>query len=257
MDDPEGTPAGVDQQLEKSISRITRSVPRLSRRAAGSVLKEARQRKAEGLLSEALAMQIRVQRALSDRYGVDDPFAVGALAQVGTTLFDLERWRTALDVYNQLERSYRQLNGPDDPRVIKVQVWKGLILGHLDQEEDAYDILVTAVTTAQEVLGEDSDELANYLTILARAQVRGGDRAQAEESIRQCLDIRSRILGGDDPLTIASLRDLARLLYEDGSVDEAKVLASSLLVRTTERFGLDHQKTQLARELLEQIERTP
>jgi eukaryotic-like serine/threonine-protein kinase len=249
-------PSAGDDPYDKTFRRIVKSPTRLSRRAAVSLLKEARSLKAEGRAVDALDLQMRVQRAISDRYGADDPFAVGIKEQVAATLFDLERWESALEVYRQLARTYRRLQGSKDPRYLKVQVWEGLILGHLERPDEALAILTDAVQASEDVLGEDSDELANYMTILARAEAQCGLNEAALESIRVCLDIRSRVLGEADPLTIASLRDLTRLLYEEGALDEAKILASSLVVRSTECYGPDHERTRQAGELLEQIDRT-
>lgn len=249
-------PYEVDYAEERWLQKVLRANPRASRRSAATLLRSAREQKARGEAAEALELQVRVLDALRERFGDDDELALGVLVQVATTAFELGWWEEAFDAYRQLEESYARIHGAEDPRTLKVQVWEGLALEHLDRAGEALRILDGAVSAAREVLGGDAEELAGYLTILARAQVRAGDPSGAEASIREGLDIRSRGLGEDDPRAIASLRDLARLRFDQGDLDEATVLAQSLVVRSTEQFGPDHERTVAARELLERIGRS-
>jgi tetratricopeptide (TPR) repeat protein len=60
---------------------------------------------------------------------------------------------------------------------------------------------------------------------------------QAEQLTRQGLEARRRVLGGDDPDTLASLTQLGRVLVARGQLDEAERCLDETLARIRQRMG--------------------
>ena len=60
-----------------------------------------------------------------------------------------------------------------------------------------------------------------------------GDLAAAEPFFRRALDIRERVLGGDHPLTLGTLDNLAKAMVELGRLDEAEPMSRRVLAATS------------------------
>lgn len=97
-------------------------------------------------------------------------------------------------------------------------------LGHLER---ALELHRRALEIRRADGGEDSVLAAESLNNLAGAEQ---DRTVAERDMREAVDIRERVLGHDDPLTIQSRINLARIVLSRNDLGAAE----SILVEATE-----------------------
>jgi hypothetical protein len=67
-----------------------------------------------------------------------------------------------------------------------------------------------------------------------------------------CVD-KFRSLGRNDPLTLASVNDLAGILYEIGDLVSAEAFYEGALIEKEQVFGPDHESTLLAVNNLAQV----
>ena len=89
---------------------------------------------------------------------------------------------------------------------------------------------------------------------LARSLIGDGHYAEAADLLRGAVEVRSRLLGPDDPETLTSLRNLASALVWSREFAEASIVARNFLAATARTQGPDDAKTQDARRLVQDID---
>ncbi len=70
-----------------------------------------------------------------------------------------------------------------------------------------------------------------------------GDHARAAELAGQAVEIRRRLRGGDDPLTLTAMSDQGRYLNAAGKFDQAELVLQEALAGRRRVLGNDHEKT--------------
>ena len=85
-------------------------------------------------------------------------------------------------------------------------------------------ILLEAVAAGREVWGQEHPYIARALTDLAIVLQQQGKLAEAEQSAREALVMRRKLLGKDDPETIATVECLIDVLTEGGKQSDVDSL---------------------------------
>ena len=88
-----------------------------------------------------------------------------------------------------------------------------------------------------------------------KALIKDGRHAEACDQLRNVVDIRSRLLGTDDPETLAALRNLASSLVWNGDYAEASIVARNVQAAMVRTHGSDHPDTLDAQRLVTDIDR--
>jgi hypothetical protein len=90
---------------------------------------------------------------------------------------------------------------------------------------------------------------------LAAVLIKDGEYAEAPELLRTAVDIRSRILGPDEPDTLIARRNLVSALVWTKDFAEASIVATNLAATSRRLNGPDHPDTVDAVRLVENIDR--
>jgi tetratricopeptide (TPR) repeat protein len=100
---------------------------------------------------------------------------------------------------------------------------------------------------ALKALDEEFDEQpllkAQLLHTMAEALVAVGLREAAMPPLVEALDIRRRLLGNDDPLTLNSIERMGELLWMNGEVDKVEPFAREVLDARRRILGDEHPDT--------------
>jgi hypothetical protein len=89
---------------------------------------------------------------------------------------------------------------------------------------------------------------------LAKSLIGEGQYAEASDLLRRAVEVRARLLGPDDPETLASLRNLASALVWSKEYAEASIVARNFLAATVRTQGSADAKTLDAERLVQDID---
>ncbi|MEJ2722343.1 MAG: tetratricopeptide repeat protein, partial [bacterium] len=93
-----------------------------------------------------------------------------------------------------------------------------------DRLEEADDLLLASASIAKADQEDESDLFADILMWRARIAVSLGRHAAARPLYEKSLDIKTALLGAEDPACIPSLTGLATIALIDGDFEEAETL---------------------------------
>ncbi len=125
---------------------------------------------------------------------------------------------------------------PDIGRIANAENRLGISLTNLGQLSEARRLLASALERRSATEGELSLNVAQVMHNLARAYGRAGDVDAAERAFRRSLEIKREIKSGDESV-LTSQRQLARLLVEQGRLDEGLQLAREALATYERIYG--------------------
>jgi len=189
----------------------------------------------------------------SVQLGSDHRLTLAAEARLAVTLLELKRPAEAKPLLAHVVQGLTAAQGPDDPTVLAASE-------RLADAELALGEFPAACHTLEEVVGHyerAGNELpaATAATTLAKALIRDGRHPEARDQLRNVVDVRSRLLGTDDPETLAALRNLASALVWNGDYAEASIVARNVQAAMERTHGADHADTLDAGRLVADIDR--
>jgi tetratricopeptide (TPR) repeat protein len=177
-----------------------------------------------------------------------------------------ENWPAASRVRQEILHLRRQRHGTDDWRTVDARIdlarlevvqkldkprraeltraenlsRRGMDLFGRRRATEAIASFQEAFQILQGVLGAESSELADLLTLQARCYSEMGDRARAEPAYRQALEIRRKILGESHPDFANSLNNLAMLYQDQGDYARAEPLLVQASAIDKQALGENH-----------------
>lgn len=134
--------------------------------------------------------------------------------------------------------------------------WIGCTQRNLGNLEESERLLVDAVRRYTLIGAGDSDACMKTTAHLATTLFELQRLREASHLQRHIVEVRSRMLGRDDPATLGSLRNLAVTLWSLGDTDEAREVAASVLDRSQRLYDQDDPRIQQAKELMNGLAET-
>jgi len=212
----------------------------------------AKRRDQVGDHERALGLRIHVLTKRREHLGDEHRQTLSAEYALSGTLLALGRPAEARPYVDHALECYVAELGPDDPASLAALERSARI--HLELGETAEGIL--KYQRAIDGFRTRDDEARAQRAGINQGRLLLGQEEYTEALavFRDLVDRQGRLLGTDDPATLASLRDLALTLARMGRLPEARVVAQNLVDGTTRVHGDDHPSTADAHELLARIE---
>jgi tetratricopeptide (TPR) repeat protein len=247
-----GTP---EEGLELAEQRLAKSLEKEGPNSGMSINameRVAKFRETVGSYEDALPLRQQVVDLRRKHLGREHQLTLAAEARLAVTFIELQR--------------------PSSAKPLLVHVLSGL---SANQQSDAQTVLAVTKRLAdvEFALGESEDarqlleqEMAHYdeqgeellacgvATKLAEGLIRTGQYAEAPDLLRKVVETRSRLLGPEDPETLASLRHLALALVWKNDLAEASIVARNLLATSLQLKGYDDPDTLAAGRLVKGID---
>lgn len=186
--------------------------------------------------------------------GADDLDTTSAEMRLASCLVRLGRPEEADPLLEHVVKVRTAEEGPGDAATMVAISLSANVARKLGRFEEARDLHLRTLAwlEANESVGSADIATAAMNTGHLLAEWREFD--QAAELYRRAFEIRTRVLGSDDPSTLSSERFLALVSYQNGRVDVARSLTEDALERLERTLGPDAVETTQARNLLSQIE---
>ena len=245
---PEEALALAERRLEKSLG----SQGPDSWRSINAMEAVAKFRERLGAFAEALPLRRQVLYLRKKHLGSDDQLTLAAEARLAVTLLELRRPGEAKPLFEHVLAGLAVNKGQEDLTLLAVRERLADTELAMGEAKEARALLRQTMDRYQ----ERGDELlaAGAAVNLARALIRDGEYAEAPELLRTVVEVRSRLLGPDDPETLSALRNLANSLVWTKEFPEASIVANNLHTRTLTLHGPDHGDTEAAERLATEIE---
>jgi tetratricopeptide (TPR) repeat protein len=210
-----------------------------------------------GRLDEALPLRREAAERLRVQLGPDEPSTLTAEGFEGLDLDRLGRSAEALPLFEHILTVRAESLGGNDALTLSAMEWLGCTQRNLGDLPASRRLLQDAVERYEENGTGETEDCMKATSHLASTLFQLDLRSEVCRLRRHIVEVRTRTLGPDDPATLRSLESLAVALWRVGELEEAGVTAGSLLRTRARLLGDDHADTQLARDMLAGIERTP
>jgi serine/threonine-protein kinase len=178
---------------------------------------------AESRFREALAMQGRLGREISERFRMMNNLATSLTHQGAPGKLD-----EAESLYREVLEKRKERYGPDDPDVASSLRHLGMLHYLRGDAEAAEPFLREALRIRRHVFGTEDTRVASACDLLGRVREALGDAAEAESLYDEALAIRRRRLGEDHVAVAQTRTNLARLLLPQAP-ETARVLLEQAL----------------------------
>ncbi len=212
----------------------------------------AKYREALGHYADALALRRQVVKRRRKELGRDHQLTLAAEARLAVTLIELERPDEAKPLLIHVRKGLSADKGADDPTVLAVTERLADAELAMGQAADAR-LLLRQVKAHYDERGDEV--LGSGVAIkLAKSLIGDGQYGEASELLRSAVEVRARLLGPDDPDTLASLRNLASGLVWSKEYAEASIVARNFLAATVRIEGREDAKTWDAERLVQDID---
>jgi tetratricopeptide (TPR) repeat protein len=247
-----GSPEKAIRITDSWLDRALRTYGPDSWKTVNTMEAAAKRRDGAGDHQSALGLRRQVLVKRREHLGPEHRQTLSAEYSLSATLLALDRPDEARPYVDHALECYVAEFGPDDPaslaaleRSARIQ----LLLGETAESVLKYRRAITGFRD------RGDEQRAQLTTInLGRLLLGRGDHEEALVVFRELVDTQGRLLGSDDPATLASLRDLALTLARMGRLREAKVVAENLAEGAARVHGDDHGSAKDARRLLDRIE---
>jgi len=212
----------------------------------------AKYREALGRHAEALPLRRKVLKGRRQELGPEHQLSLAAEARLAVTLIELDRPDRAKPLLVHVRSGLSAAKGTDDPTVLAVTERLADAELALGEAADGRRLL------AEVMAGHDqggNEVLGSGVAIkLAKSLIGDGLYPEASDLLRGAVEVRGRLLGPDDPETLASLRNLASALVWSKEYAEASIVARNFLAATVRTQGTEDAKTLDAERLVQDID---
>jgi hypothetical protein len=185
--------------------------------------------------------------------GTEHPLTLAAEARLGVTLMELERPGEAKPFLIHVRDGLASSRGADDLTFLAVTERLADVELALGESEGARELL--GVEMANYHARGDELLAAGVARKLAKVMVIRGEYPEAAELLRTVVTVRSRLLGTDDPETLAALRNYASALVWAKEYAEASIVARNVLAAEQRIKGPEHPDTLDTEHFVENIDR--
>jgi tetratricopeptide (TPR) repeat protein len=246
------TPA---RQLELAESRLAVCLEKRgpeSWRTVNAMEAVAKYREALGRYDEALPLRRQVVAGRRKELGPEHALSLAAEARLAVTLIELDRPDKAKALLVHVRSGLTAAQGPDDLTVLAVTERLADAELAMGEAEDARSLLSEVMARYDE---RGDEVLGSGVAIkLAKSLIGEGQYPEASDLLRRAVEVRARLLGPDDPETLASLRNLASALVWSKEYAEASIVARNFLAATVRTQGSANAKTLDAERLVQDID---
>ncbi len=143
----------------------------------------------------------------------------------------------ALVLADELYEHYLKSRGPRDELTLRMQGDRGALLAMFGQRERGLSEMRAALSTCREVLGPEHSRTTAAMRKLGEGLSRAGGFAEAEELVREYLELASKVRPPGDPEFLSAQASLARILLDLGRIEEAEARTRAVLETTTAVYG--------------------
>ena len=126
-----------------------------------------------------------------------------------------------------------------------------MILDALDRSRESRSIYERAITEYTRTFGPDDYKVAVAWHNLAGVERAEGNLQKAEEFARRAFILKQEILGAKHPETASSAMNLAFILFEMGSEDDARALVRGALAIFERTLAPEHPNLVRCRSFLD------
>jgi tetratricopeptide (TPR) repeat protein len=243
------------RQLELAEDRLATCLERRgpeSFRTVNAMEAVAKYREALGRYDESLPLRRQVVEGRRKELGPEHALSLAAEARLAVTLIELDRPDKAKALLVHVRSGLTAAQGPDDPTVLAVTERLADAELAMGEAADAR-ILLDEVMARYDERGDEV--LGSGVAIkLAKSLIGEGQYPEASDLLRRAVEVRARLLGPDDPETLASLRNLASALVWSKEYAEASIVARNFLAATVRTQGSADAKTLDAERLVQDID---
>ena len=173
-----------------------------------------------GRFDEALQLRNEVTSSLRLQLGDDDPRTLEAEEFQGFVLERLGRRPEALPLFEHVLSARTEALGRDDVATLLAMDHLGCIQRNLGNLQESRQLLQEAVDGYQSNGAAETEENMRVMSHLATTLFHLEQVSEACDLRKRIFDVRNRILGPDDPATLASLDSLVAMLQWIGEPDE-------------------------------------
>jgi tetratricopeptide (TPR) repeat protein len=244
------------ERLDLAQKRLAKSVERHgpdSWKSINAMEAVAKYREELGRYEDSLPLREQVHERRRKQLGSNDQLTLAAEARLAVTLIELKRPERAQPLLAHVHRRLAVGRSADDLTALAVTERLADAESALGNSEAAGGLLEEVLAAYQQ--GGHELLAAGIATKLAKNLIHAGRYADATELLRQVVEVRSRLLGPEEPETRAALRNLASSLVWTREFAEASIVAGNLLATTTRIQGAEHADTLDAERLVDNINR--
>ena len=182
-----------------------------------------------------------------------DEYRQTALGNLGSTLTNVDRLDEALGIYEEDLTTMRRLYGPDNGKTIEVEESIAMSLLHAggpyqantDKTRSALNILTRVLAWKTNAYGRDHELTLSVVGLLAGAQARLGNVAEAERLYRDLWAANRRVHGAEHAATLEAAVLLVETLVCQrmkipGKIDEARDIYTQIEPVVRRVLGPEH-----------------
>jgi non-specific serine/threonine protein kinase/serine/threonine-protein kinase len=191
--------------------------------------------RSEPLLQKALDIQ---RRNLGER----NPTTLESLDVLASNTALQGRYSEAEALARRATDLSRDALGPNNKEslratntLVRVLIWEGRL-------DDAETLARQNLERARNVLGTDADTV-RYMAALASIETHRSQLKEAEQVLRQALDLETSIVGPEHPDTLKLMNNLAVVASESGNPAEAEQIQRNLVEIEKRVLGPEHPET--------------
>lgn len=198
---------------------------------------------------------------LETQYGKDHPETFRVLNDLGRVLFSQGRYKSAEELFRQLIIASRKWHGDNGIHTLRASVNLGGVWLEQGHYAKAEGILRRGWESLRDIQGYEGTNTICSMVALASKEglmtlrvmsdlssvYRGQGRLkEAEEMLKELLDIRLRLLGPNHLDTLHASVNYARILRDQGYIDKAAELLAQMLEVHKSVLGQGHPQTLVA-----------
>jgi serine/threonine-protein kinase len=208
-----------------------------------------------GELDRAEAMHEEIYRRQVNLLGPDHPDTIGSLNSLGIVDQWQREYETARDKYQEsLDKAIRVL-GERDTRTLTYLSNYGSVLETMGDHQAALPVIERHVALATDVLGENHPATLRSMHNLADVYRGLGRYEESETLFVETLARRREHLGAKHIETLQTQFKLGRLYGLMGQQKEALALVTAAVEELSNQLGPDNPTTQIARQVLADLDK--
>jgi tetratricopeptide (TPR) repeat protein len=179
----------------------------------------------------------------SEKGDMPAPRRASLLWTVGAAYKDLDIYRKALPLLEEVRDHHLKTNGPQDSRTIRVSMDVSECLDNLNRPREAAALAREMLEASRKTLGHEHPTTLTAMSQLGSIHSRAGQNEEACRLFEEVVAIRARLQGASHPDMLADQGSLGASLMHAHRFEESRQVLEAALPASREFFGDEHGTT--------------